>query len=537
MNLLQDRWIPITRADGTEERVAPTAITEQANPIIEINAPRADFQGALYQWLIGLLQTTLAPSDERSWQQLYKKPPTPAEVEAALLPLMPAFELTSDGPAFLQDFSLSTYKVKPIAALLIESPGAETIRKNRDLFVKRDATMRFCGPCTATALFTLQTNGPSGGAGHRVGLRGGGPLTTLVQPADVHASLWQKLWLNVIVDDRISPPENPLDPAIFPWLADTRGSDKKGRSTTPEDVHPLQAYWGMPRRIRLEADSAESTCAICQQLSTPTFKKFRMEKHGINYDGPWLHPLTPYRRDPKKPELLLSLKGQFGGFHYRHWLGLTFADPAIGTAAAQVVRTYDDRQRVLRERGRGRLWCFGYDLNNMEARCWYDSTMPLFALPPEQWQHLSTYISGDLLNPASNAVSLLRKCLKQAWFGKESGKGADFSFIDSDFWPSSEPLFFEVVQSLIKRVDEENIWTAELAQRWYTSLGQLVINTFDRWALGGPPEDIDMRRVIDARETLLKMFFGSKSMKGLREHFAKREENEAVSMESSGNGA
>ncbi len=34
--------------------------------------------------------------------------------------------------------------------------------------------------------------------GHLVSLRGGGPLTTLVYPAEENSTLWQKLWLNVI---------------------------------------------------------------------------------------------------------------------------------------------------------------------------------------------------------------------------------------------------------------------------------------------------------------------------------------------------
>nr|WP_231886596.1 type I-E CRISPR-associated protein Cse1/CasA [Methylomonas methanica] len=56
---------------------------------------------------------------------------------------------------------------------------------------------QLCPSCAATALFTLQTNAPSGGVGHRVGLRGGGPLTTLVLPKASQTTLWQKLWLNV----------------------------------------------------------------------------------------------------------------------------------------------------------------------------------------------------------------------------------------------------------------------------------------------------------------------------------------------------
>jgi CRISPR system Cascade subunit CasA len=42
------------------------------------------------------------------------------------------------------------------------------------------------------------------------------------------------------------------DESVFPWLAPTRTSEQASAITTPEQVDKLQAYWGMPRRIRLD---------------------------------------------------------------------------------------------------------------------------------------------------------------------------------------------------------------------------------------------------------------------------------------------
>jgi len=183
MNLITDRWIPVIRQNGQPDTISPWQITEADNPVVEITAPRPDFQGALYQLLIGLLQTCFAPEDEDQWLDYWTKMPEPEELQTCFEKVAFAFELdAADGPAFLQDFDLLDGETKVISALLIESPGGKTLKDNLDHFVKRDRANQLCASCTATALFTLQTNAPSGGVGHRVGLRGGGPLTTFIFP-------------------------------------------------------------------------------------------------------------------------------------------------------------------------------------------------------------------------------------------------------------------------------------------------------------------------------------------------------------------
>ena len=58
MNLINDPWIPIRRKSGTQDIIVPWQLTETDDPVIALSAPRPDFNGALMQFLVGLLQTS-----------------------------------------------------------------------------------------------------------------------------------------------------------------------------------------------------------------------------------------------------------------------------------------------------------------------------------------------------------------------------------------------------------------------------------------------------------------------------------------------
>ena len=161
MNLLEERWIPIRRASGAVDRIAPHEITERidTDPVLALDAPRPDFNGALIQFLIGLVQTAWVRAD-RFWDrdEMLWSPPAPNELEQMFAPLKEAFHLDGDGPRFMQDLTLRS-KDKPtrndISALLIDFPGAQAIEKNADHFVKRSSGGAFCPHCAAAALFCL----------------------------------------------------------------------------------------------------------------------------------------------------------------------------------------------------------------------------------------------------------------------------------------------------------------------------------------------------------------------------------------------
>ncbi|KUK60681.1 MAG: CRISPR-associated protein, Cse1 family, partial [Methanoculleus marisnigri] len=107
VNLIDDPWIPVVRRDGARETIAPREITGGAEPVIRLDAPRPDFNGALIQFLIGLVQTAIPPGDNRDWRRKFKTPPPPDELKRAFAPYAHAFNFDGEGPRFMQDYDLN----------------------------------------------------------------------------------------------------------------------------------------------------------------------------------------------------------------------------------------------------------------------------------------------------------------------------------------------------------------------------------------------------------------------------------------------
>ncbi|MDK2892831.1 MAG: system Cascade subunit CasA [Methanohalophilus sp.] len=328
-NLIHEKWIWVNRQDGKREKIAPWEITDKldSNPVISLAAPRPDFNGSLIQFLIGLVQTTMSPKNEREWRKHFINPPTTDDLQETFDNVSNAFNLDGENERFMQDYDSFEGVENRVDLLLMEMPGEKTIKDNTDHFIKRDTVSQMCFSCCATALFNLQLNAPTGGQGHRTSLRGGGPLTTLV----LGNNLWQTIWLNVISEDnfeRLGNIDKNAISDIYPWMGPTRTSEKKGMDTTPMDVNPKQMYWGMPRRISIDFyDLKEGFCDVCGCETDRLVSRYVTKNHGINYEGGWCHVLSPYR---ETKDSIISLHPRPGGITYRHWLGLIQNDPENG---------------------------------------------------------------------------------------------------------------------------------------------------------------------------------------------------------------
>ncbi|HDG96799.1 MAG TPA: type I-E CRISPR-associated protein Cse1/CasA [Deltaproteobacteria bacterium] len=522
MNLITDHWLPVFRKDGTRDKIAPWQITngiESDKPIVEIDAPRADFKGALYQFFIGLLQTIFAPDDEDDWLEFWENPPNEEMLRDALFEVKEAFEIDSDGPAFMQDFQLVDFEEKDVNALLIEAPGTNTIMENRDHFIKRGKVEKIGPYWAAISLFTLQINAPSGGSGHRTSLRGGGPLTTLVLPDEAgwRKPFWNKIWLNILTVDELAFLKCDLSlknkAAIFPWLAPTRTSENHGGSDTyPEHVHPYQMYWAMPRRIRLICSSKSGHCDLSGEYCEKLVCTFRTKNYGINYSGSWHHPLTPYTDDPQKGSI--PLKPQPGGICYRHWLCIALQDSINHRQPARVVEVYlNSRFELIEGDYQPRVWCFGYDMDNMKARCWYESTMPIFPVPQHKRDDIQEYVT-EMIDAASGVLYNLKSSLKVAWFSRTKDAKGDFSFIDTEFWNRTETDFYRLLAILIRDPsNEENIH--DIFKRWHSILRNQAESLFDQLFLSSEYGDGNIKRVVKARRNLVHWLRNSKQMKKL----------------------
>jgi len=179
-SLAVEPWLPVATKNG--KRIFIRIRDVGREDLLRIDTGRADCDISLTEFLIGLLSVSMGPSGIRDWVKRYETPPSPDEIDAAIKPFAHALVLDGDGPRFFQDCESLKGEEVPVSSLLMEMPGAQTLKDNADHFVKRGGASLLSRKGAAIALLTLQTNAPSGGAGHRTSLRGGGPATTLIIP-------------------------------------------------------------------------------------------------------------------------------------------------------------------------------------------------------------------------------------------------------------------------------------------------------------------------------------------------------------------
>ena len=531
MNLIDgsSNWIPVRRASGKRERIAPHEITDgiETDPVASIDAPRADFNGALVQFLVGLVQTVWDEAgDDFDRDRMVWEPPTLEDLAKRFARLGSVFELDGDGPRFMQDPTLSEAD-KPaendISGLFIDAPGGQALRYNTDHFVKRGGIEGVCPECAATALFSLQTNAPAGGAGHRTSLRGGGPLTTLLvyTPLDgeLQPALWRDIASNVLAADRfraLCDARKTERKHRFPWLAPISDLQAEEGETQPLDVHPAQLYWAMPRRIRLDTENVGAgRCDVCGRESERLIKRYLTRNKGLNYKGPWRHPLSPYYG--KSQQELLPMHPQPGGMGYRHWLGWVLGvrdnNNAIvpATVLSQFLQVGDSAERAT-----FRLWAFGYDMDNMKPRCWYESRFPLFALPDEgsAAEEALQQVVRYLIAGAEQAASDLRWAVKTAWVGAKGELRGDLSFVDASFWSETEPGFFAHVEAATRLANEAGMAALDnseaLRGEWLKHLHGAVFRLFDRLAASDEAVAQRPERLSAAHKQLRKQLHGKK---------------------------
>lgn len=518
-SLLDDAWIPVLRKDGTRHLIRPWELTDNytENPIETLAAPRPDFAGAHIQFLIALFQTAFAPEKEPQWRKWYTSPPSPEEIRSRMQEYADVFRLDGDYPRFMQDSTATDAESKGLAALLIESPGDNTIKLNTDHFIKRGMVEGLCPACAASALLTLQINAPSGGQGHRTSVRGGGPLSTILMDLNSTpegVTLWRTVWLNVLPADTFNGygganASKTARADMFPWMGPTRISSSDGRQTTPEDTHPLHVYWATPRRIHLDTGATTTgECSICGAASDKLITTYRTKNYGFDYKGPWLHPLSPYTQN--KDDEQLPEHGQPGGVRYKHWLG--FMQPTEVKKQAFVVSYFlGKRQGDLSRQHIDtslRLFAFGYDMDNMKARCWYEGTMPIIWIEP-QYVDLYTMETERAINAAGKTAEFLRFALRAGLRKRKEDVKFDASILtaaETQFWSATEDEFYSCLKH-IRSAIEENRSTNEAKKHWLSVLQKSALECFHAVILSSPIENSDPKRIAEAHNDLTRQLY------------------------------
>ncbi|WP_333684115.1 type I-E CRISPR-associated protein Cse1/CasA [Pontibaca methylaminivorans] len=467
LNLVNDPWIPVRRSDDGPRIIRPDQITDPG--VTFPDWPRADLNIACLELLIGLVFLADPPADAQDWRA---RRPDAQRLRDRLAPLAPAFDLMGEGPRFLQDFDLLEGEPNPPDMLFIDSAGGNTARNNADLMVRRNRYPALDPALAAMALYTLQAHAPSGGAGNRTSMRGGGPMVTLVDPG--RGNLWDLVWANV-------PDGRPAGPEVLPWMRPARTSEAKGSEVWPDTAHPAEAFFGMPRRLRL-LGAGQITGVI-------------QKPYGANYAG-WEHPLTPYYRQKPGSELL-PMHPRAGAFGYRNWLGVVMEMPGDEGDLRRRARCLDSyERRVLpRDRTGASVIVAGFSMDNMKPRDFTWSRQPL--LPVESDAGLTLI---GMIQSAETFGVALRGALKSV-----AGEGSALEALREEFFTATQGAFEDGIGALLAGTPP-----ADTAARWLHAMERVALAIFDRQALPG----LDQRRpeamaeVIRSREGLRAAFAG-----------------------------
>ncbi len=430
LNLIDDAWIPVICADGRRRVIAPWQMAEP--DILEPDWPRPDLNIACYELLIGLVFLADPPANNSEWDA--RASGDPERLRAKLAPFAPAFNLIGDGPLFMQDLEPLSGDPNPVDMLFIDSAGANTARNNADLMVHRGRYPALDLPLAAMAIYSFQSFAPSGGAGNRTSMRGGGPLVTLVDPA---GHLWDRVWANV-------PPGRPGRIDDLPWMRPSRTSENGEQTLPPEgEVFGVEAFFGMPRRLRLVTDGGEITGVV-------------QRPYGTNY-ALWKHPLSPYYRLKPGTEWL-PRHPRAGRFGYRNWLGIVIESERDDEAEAlselaHSLRLWGDR------RGAGSVIVAGWAMDNMKPRDFILSRQPSLQLRKD-----AAFRLAGLVEAAEAVAGALRSAL-----GSVLAEGEAREAEREEFFRATETRFLEHVRSLHAGDDPGSDWLRDLAAQ---ALGQ-----------------------------------------------------------------
>lgn len=459
-SLIDRPWIPVRRLASGAGFMRPGQLVEnlEDDPVVAIDWPRADFAIATLEWLIGLFAIARPPKSAREWLLMWHNPPSVGDLDEAFRPLAHAFVLDGDGPRFMQDFENIEGRSNGVASLLIEAPGEQTQKRNTDLLVKRGRVSVLGRAAAAIALYTLQAYAPAGGAGNRTGLRGGGPLTTLAIPPTSPLSVWHVVWANTPIGNPVAPERLSH---VLPWLEPARISDK-GEAVNPAEPDDRLAFWGMPRRIRLDFDTAvaEQLCDLTGQLDTRLVRAWRQRPYGANYRN-FRHFLTPYYRAKPKDTEWLPVHPQPGGIGYRHFLGLVFHAPDEMQRPAGTIELFrDERLSDCADEGprHWRILAAGYDMDNMKARGFVEAEMPVFEPANPDQSEICVAAVARLIAGAREAESLLRRAVRRALFADGADVKTDaglFPNLRARFWSETEPAFFAQIERLSREYDPD----------------------------------------------------------------------------------
>lgn len=281
MDLLTDNWIPVRPlAGGSPDWISLSTLLTSKDEF-QISLPRDDLELATLQLLISIVQVGWMPDDLNGLRHFGAAPMTRDTYVDGIDPIKDWFRLDNTEQPFMQVKGVKAKELTPMDKLLAGLTGA-----TNSCFVNEAGMANgLCGGCAAIALFNQANNAPSFGGGFKAGLRGGAPITTLVQGAHLR----QTLWLNVLAADQL--PECLVESRFQAptWIVPIKDQAKVPWAS----IGLARGLLWQPAHIELEAAKATGHCSCCGRDQVALHQGFLKAKFNYTVEGLWPHPHSP----------------------------------------------------------------------------------------------------------------------------------------------------------------------------------------------------------------------------------------------------
>lgn len=264
-NLVTEPWIPVLRCNGRAERVGIRAALAEAGSIRQIAASNPMDNVALLRFLLAVLlwcRPGVRVEDRSSLDRADGIPEDWLKKLGTRQQPEPAFDLLGNGARFYQDPSLKCKEPRPIADLLGEFPGADSVNHMRH--VVHDGSYGFCPACCALGILRLSVWAPA----NRF-------YPASVNPSSAAYAIVEKT--NLLTTVIMNLPHSTPHVEQAPWMTDQ----------PPDPQGAVACLAWRPRRLWLNAADERDTCSNCGQSEV-------LVKSLCN-DGGWPTPKTEGR--------------------------------------------------------------------------------------------------------------------------------------------------------------------------------------------------------------------------------------------------
>jgi CRISPR system Cascade subunit CasA len=298
---------------------------------------------------------------------------------------------------------------------------------------------------------------------------------------------------------------------VFPWTAATRVSDKGGKITTPDDTHAAQAFFGLPRRIRLVfgVNVDKHPCDLLGIVDDVIVTGYITRPWGTNYTA-WSrgHPLSPYYRMKENDIEFLPLHLQSSRVGYRQWLGMVMKDPKRLRLPAQCLAEFEQRSRELNKDEaavyrRSRLLVAGYAMDNMKPLDFAEALLPLIITGSEAADEAIKKLAHDWVSAADSVASQVVSAVNRALYGEAGKADRDSTVLEavkSRFWADTENEFYDHLRKAAENIeaqadtDQHGELQRQASANWLVALKKHALIIFDDTV---PIEDADSDRIED----------------------------------------